>query len=165
MQESARQIGIATIRFCDAHKADFPEWWHVETAGERTWIYTRAAYLENVDAIRICPNDPLADERLKAKATSYVINDYLAANVQDAPRNLRQVATTHGTMLAFEGADATPVGPKFEHVHAADWFSEFNVNNDFVLWAIRQALQIDCHHHTGANHVFLTRTLKQSQQP
>ncbi|MCC6492953.1 MAG: DUF1559 domain-containing protein [Pirellulales bacterium] len=149
-----RQIGVATLRHCDAHGGEFPQWWHAGQQGSRSWLYTLAPYLESVDAIRICPSDPLADERLRAGAASYVINDYLAANVEGAARNLRQVDATHRTMLLFEAANDAKVDPKYEHAHAADWFSEFNVQNGYVLWAIQQELQIDRHQHC-ANYVFL----------
>jgi prepilin-type N-terminal cleavage/methylation domain-containing protein/prepilin-type processing-associated H-X9-DG protein len=154
-----RQLGIATMRHCDSHGGEFPEWWHAkhkpnDVAGAHSWLYSLAPYLESVDAIRICPTDPQAEERLKVRATSYVINDYLSANVEGAARNLRQVQTTHRTMLVFEAADETKIGPQYEHVHAADWFTEFNVHNDFVLWAIQQEVQLDRHNFT-ANYVFL----------
>ena len=153
-----RQIGIATIRHCDSHDGEFPEWWHAK----RSWTIGRRGTLALLAGTvprrrgrdSHLPSDPLADERLQSRATSYVINDYLAANVEDAARNLRQVETTHRTMLVFEAANETKVGPQYEHVHAADWFSEFNIQNDFVMWSIERELQIDRHHET-ANYVFL----------
>jgi prepilin-type N-terminal cleavage/methylation domain-containing protein/prepilin-type processing-associated H-X9-DG protein len=125
-----------------------------DAPGVRSWIFTLGPYLEDVNAIRACPTDPRYDERLKVAASSYVINDYLAAEVEGAARNLRQVATTHRTMLAFEAADATPVDPKYEHAHAADWFSPFNRTNQFVWWALTREIQPD-RHLGGANYVFL----------
>ena len=40
-------------------------------------MFTLAPYLENVDEIRICPDDPQGDERLALRGTSYVVNDYI----------------------------------------------------------------------------------------
>ena len=45
----------------------------------RSWIYTLKPYLEGVDEIRICPEDPKGDRRLRDDSTSYVLNDYIAA--------------------------------------------------------------------------------------
>ena len=87
-----RQIGLATVQYCDSHDGEFPQDWHAGTgAGEKSWIFSLAPFVESVDAIRICPTDPLADERLKAKATSYLINDYLTSRTKDTVRNLREI--------------------------------------------------------------------------
>src|SRR4029077_5744085 len=74
-KNNLRQVGLATLQFCDAHHGDFPEWWHAAPDGSRSWIYTLASYVESVDAILVCPDDELAADRLRAEATSYVIND------------------------------------------------------------------------------------------
>jgi prepilin-type N-terminal cleavage/methylation domain-containing protein/prepilin-type processing-associated H-X9-DG protein len=149
-----RQIGLAALQYCDTHDGDFPQDWHVGT-GDKSWIFTLAPYMEKVDAIRICPSDPLADERLEAKATSYLINEYLTGSVtRGAVRNLRQVETTHRMMLAFEAANDTRPEPKYEHAHAMSWFDRGNVNEGLVLSLIEGELQIDRHHET-ANYVFL----------
>jgi prepilin-type N-terminal cleavage/methylation domain-containing protein/prepilin-type processing-associated H-X9-DG protein len=151
-----RQLGIATVRYCDSHGGEFPEWWHAdEVDGSRSWIYTLAPYLEDVDAIRICPTDLQADERRQARATSYLINDYLATDEgEDNARNLRQISATSRTIFAFEGADALRPTPKLEHVHAMLWFSDFNIRHILVLGMIRSDVQID-RHVGGANYVFL----------
>jgi prepilin-type processing-associated H-X9-DG protein len=153
-----RQLGIATLRYCDAHDGQFPEWWHArqddEEEGSRSWIYTLAPYLENVDAIRICPTDLQADERRKALATSYLINDFLASEGEDNARNLRQIPATSRTIFAFEGADALRPDPKLEHVHATLWFTDFNLKYKLVLGTIRGEVQLD-RHVGGANYVFL----------
>jgi prepilin-type N-terminal cleavage/methylation domain-containing protein/prepilin-type processing-associated H-X9-DG protein len=150
-----RQIAIATVQYCDTHGGEFPEWWHAGAGtGARSWIYTLAPHLENVDAIRVCPSDMQADERLKARATSYLINDYLASETDDGARNLRQVEGTTRTMLLFEGADSIKPDPKYEHIHATTWFSSFNLNNNLCMSAIRGELQVD-RHQQSANYAFL----------
>jgi prepilin-type processing-associated H-X9-DG protein/prepilin-type N-terminal cleavage/methylation domain-containing protein len=149
-----RQIGLAAIQHCDSHEGEFPRDWHVSPAGAKSWIFTLAPYLEKVDAIRICPSDPLAEERLKAFATSYRINNYLTSTNVLAVRNLRQIETTHRMMLAFESADDTPPEPRFEHAHATNWFSPDNIDQGRVLPAIEAELQID-RHLEAANYVFL----------
>jgi prepilin-type N-terminal cleavage/methylation domain-containing protein/prepilin-type processing-associated H-X9-DG protein len=150
-----RQIGLAALQYCDTHDGEFPQDWHVDPAGKKSWIFTLAPYMEKVDAIRICPSDPLADERLRALATSYLINDYLTAPVsKGAVRHLRQIEATHRMMLAFESADDTPPKPEKEHAHATDWFNPGNINLGLVLDSIEGELQID-RHLGAANYVFL----------
>jgi prepilin-type processing-associated H-X9-DG protein/prepilin-type N-terminal cleavage/methylation domain-containing protein len=150
-----RQLGLATLQYCDTHDGEFPRDWHAAAGGAKSWIFTLAPFMESVDAIRICPTDPLADDRLQAKATSYRINQYLTADEsKGGVRNLRQVQATHLMMLAFESADATPPEPRFEHSHSTSWFSPDNVSQGKVLSVIKGELQIDRHNRT-ANYAFL----------
>lgn len=141
-----RQIGIATQQFCNLHDGNLPEWWHAgKVKGERSWIYTLAPYLESVDAIRICPEDQLADERLLNRATSYVINNYLTTIDPDAVRNLRQIGATSRTIETMEISDRLPAKPENEHTHSTDWFAPINVLDGVVLEEIRREVQIDRH--------------------
>jgi prepilin-type N-terminal cleavage/methylation domain-containing protein/prepilin-type processing-associated H-X9-DG protein len=150
-----RQLGLAMLQYCDTHGDEFPRDWHAAAGSAESWIFTLAPFMESVDAIRICPTDPLADERLRAKATSYRINQYLTADEsKGGVRNLRQIEATHLMMLAFESADATPPEPRFEHAHSTSWFSSENINEGKVLSKIEDELQIDRHNET-ANYVFL----------
>jgi prepilin-type processing-associated H-X9-DG protein/prepilin-type N-terminal cleavage/methylation domain-containing protein len=153
-----RQLGLAVIQHCDTHDGEFPLDWHTG-AVNKSWVFSLAPYLEKVDGIRICPSDQLADERLKAKATSYVINDYLTANPnastsKEAVRNLRQIETTHRMMAAFEMANDKSPDPKYEHAHATLWFDRGNLDDDLTLSMIRGELQLD-RHQEAANYVFL----------
>jgi prepilin-type N-terminal cleavage/methylation domain-containing protein/prepilin-type processing-associated H-X9-DG protein len=150
-----RQIGLATQQFCDSHDGEFPDWWHAgPVKGARSWIYTLAPYMERVDAIRICPQDDLADERLRNKATSYVINNYLTTVGPETVRNLKQVGATSRTIQTMEIADALPAKPENEHTHSTDWFSPINLLDGVVLQEIRREVQIDRHLRT-AHYLFL----------
>jgi prepilin-type processing-associated H-X9-DG protein len=165
-----RQLSIAAIQYCDAHDGEFPQWWHVSDAtGAGSWIFTLAPYLENVDALRLCPEDRLIDERRKARASSYYINDYLSSKGAENATNLRQLTATSRTILMFEGADdftltldeTPPIDPndpyelrKREHVHAQQWFSNFAKENDLVMSFITRDVQID-RHQGGAIYAFV----------
>ena len=103
-KNNLRQIGLAVLQFCDTHKGQFPDWYH--SGDQKSWIYTVAGHLENVDEIRLCPDDFLLLERRYMKSTSYVINDYLVEkNVQGAVRSLNKLQATSRTFVMFEGAD------------------------------------------------------------
>ena len=98
-KNNLRQIGLGVLQFCDTHKGEFPEWYHAkhepsDAEGIHSWIYTIAPHLESVDEIRLCPDDFLLFERRYMKGTSYVINDYLAAD--DVPRRDPQSQQTAG---------------------------------------------------------------------
>jgi prepilin-type processing-associated H-X9-DG protein len=159
-KNNLRQIGLAIIQFCDRNDGEFPEWWHArhqagDAAGKYSWIYTIAPYLESADAIRICPEDVLAVERLHAKATSYLINDYLARKeVTNAKRNLRQIETTSRTISLFEIADRLSADPSNEHAHASIWFAPYFVQHGEVLYQIQQEVQID-RHRQSAHYLYL----------
>jgi prepilin-type N-terminal cleavage/methylation domain-containing protein/prepilin-type processing-associated H-X9-DG protein len=151
-----RQIGLAIHQHCDTHKGDLPEWFHA--AGGQSWVYTLAPFTERVDALRVCPDDWKRDERLTAKATSYLLNDYLADNVDDTVRNLRQIQSTSQTIAIFEAADATTIDEmepaKYDHTHATQWFSDYYVSKGWTLTEIEKELQVDRHSGT-ANYLYL----------
>ena len=142
-----RQIGLATLQFCDANEGELPEWWHAGGGGgARSWIYTLAPYMEKVDAIRICPEDPFRDERLKNRATSYVLNDYLATRTNDdCVRNLREVQATSRTVVSLEISDLLEPEPKNEHTHATLWFTPTMITLGKTLDLIKREVQIDRH--------------------
>jgi prepilin-type processing-associated H-X9-DG protein/prepilin-type N-terminal cleavage/methylation domain-containing protein len=154
-----RQVGIATLQYCDTHDGDFPDWAH--TTGKESWLYTLAPYLERVDAIRICREDRLADDRLANKATSYAINDYLAGDQFNAMtgelesmRNIKQLSATSRTMLMLEISDKLKPIPANEHIHAEGWFTPAKIAQDRVMEAIAAEVQVDRHAGT-ANYLFV----------
>jgi prepilin-type N-terminal cleavage/methylation domain-containing protein/prepilin-type processing-associated H-X9-DG protein len=162
-----RQIGLAILRYCDNHEGEFPHNVHFKPSGKnQSWVHTLAPYVESVDAIRICPEDPLAEERLAIKATSYVANDYVindiaASQVTDKVRFLRQVSSTHRTMAAFEISDLVSVAPDavpdediVEHAHASEWFSPLNIQRKRVASKLKGDIQLD-RHLGGSNYLFL----------
>jgi prepilin-type N-terminal cleavage/methylation domain-containing protein/prepilin-type processing-associated H-X9-DG protein len=158
-----RQIGLAVLRFCDDHDGEFPSNYH--SKDKLSWVYTLAPYMESVDAIRICPEDPRADERLTIKGTSYVANDFLINDKDPAilddkigfVRYLRQVPSTSKTFVAFEIADKDPDKPLthvVEHAHASLWFSLFNVERGFVAKTMQLDVDIK-RHFNSSNYLFL----------
>ncbi len=71
-----RQIGIALSLYANEHGGRFPETTHSNNAA-KSWIYTLAPYLGNLDEARICPADPRGAERLKNGGTSYTLNSFV----------------------------------------------------------------------------------------
>ena len=61
-QNNLRQLGLAIAQYTNVHDGAFPRTYHAGT--EQSWVYTLAPYLENVDAMRICPEDEFGRTRL-----------------------------------------------------------------------------------------------------
>src|SRR5687767_10211001 len=159
-----RQIALATHQYCDVHDGNFPQHWHQNSSGSKSWIFTLAPWVESVDAIRVCPEDRYYAERMQVKASSYVINEYLTdASLEHSATKLKQLSATSRTITFFEGAEPEPERlpdpledlRKTEHAHCAKWFNA-------VLWGnrggfmvpIRLDVQID-RHRGSANYAFV----------
>ncbi|TWT88902.1 hypothetical protein Mal64_23920 [Pseudobythopirellula maris] len=159
-RNNLRQIGLAVLRHCDTHRGEFPAWEH---AGEgRSWVHTLAPFLEGVDEVRVCPDEPQRYERLRAGLTGYVVSDYLAAeHVPGAVRNLNKLQATSKTHAVFEGSDRRLVDterlddqPLLDHAHASTWFSDLNVLLGLVEEKVRDDIQLD-RHFRAANYLFV----------
>lgn len=145
---SLKQIGLGMQQFAQTHQGQFPKTGHAG-AGQ-SWIYTVAPYLESVDAIRICPSDARADDRLAALATSYVINEYIAsATVDGAITNFYKLKSTSKTMIVLEIIDdnGKPVSASSDHAHCGSkWFTPTNLATPGAVWdALAKEVQPDRH--------------------
>ena len=128
-KNNLKQIGLALAMYCDNNGGRFPLTTHTEGFKlDKTWIYTLSPYIENVDKIRICPNDPLAQERLDGKGTSYVLNEYIAVPASaadpDADQALRMqdVRTTHRMITVLTASDGLAPSTFSDHTHSRNWF-------------------------------------------
>ncbi len=152
-KNNMRQIGLAVLQYCDLHHGDFPQFVDDKKYAASSWVYTLKPHLESVDAIRICPEDPKAAERLDAESTSYVINDYISAKVKNGIRNLNKLQASSKTMVVFEGSDQRSTAFGNEHVHASEWFSAVNQQLGLVRWNIERDIQPNRHLDT-ANYLY-----------
>lgn len=95
-----RQVALGVITYADAHRGRFPSRTHTEIdARYLHWIQQLAPFVESVDVIRLCPDDPLGGLRMNGlpgsgvdyadpqhadpkkrftPKTSYVANGYLS---------------------------------------------------------------------------------------
>ena len=84
-----RQIGFAIHQYANVNDGHFP--WNVHAGQAQSWIFTLSPFTENVDTIRMCPDDPILSQRLadSNQESSYVINEYVtSAGVKDAVLSL-----------------------------------------------------------------------------
>lgn len=150
-----RQIGYAITIYADSHDGQFPKSMHTSFRDQKqSWLFTLAPYLENVDEIRICPDDPQGDERLALRGTSYVVNDYICVDVPGAVRKLHELRATSRTITMFEGSDHRGLDLTFEHIHAADWYSPRNIRLDLVWISVIREIQPDRHYGACANYLY-----------
>lgn len=117
-----RQIGLAIHQFCETHRNEFPTSSHGTMDIESTWIYTIAPYLENVDSVRLCPEDPRIEEKLANKGTSYILNEYLCVPGPDEALTLDRLQATSLTMLMFTVSDSKGTASTEDHTHSRGWW-------------------------------------------
>ncbi|MEM7315885.1 MAG: DUF1559 domain-containing protein [Planctomycetota bacterium] len=159
-----RQIGLALHNFANAHGGRFPEVQGHGFSENEAWIYTLGPYLEDVDLMRICPDDPDREERLALDQTSYVLNAYLSIvidvnlgggtsirNIHGTVKKIDKVKATSKTIAMFEGTDRV----HNDHLHSYDWFSEGNINQGRVFEAVSGEVHVDRHQGGLANYLYL----------
>lgn len=188
-----RQIGLAIHQYANSHRGKFPEIAHGhggheshddhddhEEAGgdedphhdddrKESWIFTLAPYMENVDAIRLCPEDIARVDQVEDSVTSYAMNGYL----QDPSRaygslppgvsppegmtgSLYDLQSTHATIMMFEAGPL--VVANYDHVESPQWFREQNLKNndaDQAVWKdVAQEVAVDRHQGGLANYLY-----------
>ena len=149
-----KQLGLAIHQFTGTHGGQFPFNSHAGTI--KSWVFTVAPYMESVDSIRICQDDPQAEARLASAppGTSYIINNYLGASKASAPfNNFKKLKETCKTLLLFEGSDNRAVAITNEHAHCSSWFSAANIAAGLVWTKITDEIQPN-RHGGSANYLY-----------
>jgi prepilin-type N-terminal cleavage/methylation domain-containing protein/prepilin-type processing-associated H-X9-DG protein len=155
-----RQIGLAMRRYCDVHNGLWPLTTGTKLGKQtdanglytQAWIYTIAPFMEDVDSIRICPDDPNFDLRLNNKLTSYVLSAYLST---EAPKpiqflNAWKLKESSKTILMYELANVL-TDPTDDHVHPYNWFQNQYIIQGTVWDQIVGEVQVD--RHGGTNYL------------
>ena len=121
-----REIGVAMNFYSADHNGEFPKSAHTDEA--ESWVYSLSSYLQQIDEIRICPADPLAKERLKAKSTSYTLNEYICVPSVDRFGRIKEdfshrfrLPNPTRTITVFIGADGLDLGVSNDHTHSRNW--------------------------------------------
>jgi len=123
-----RQVGLGVIIYADAHRGRFPSRTHTSDETRYLhWIQQLAPFIESVDVIRMCPDDPLASLRMNGlpgsgeeyadpqhpdptkrftPQTSYIANGYLSfddsVTGSKGINNLNRVGARSKTVMLFE---------------------------------------------------------------
>jgi prepilin-type N-terminal cleavage/methylation domain-containing protein/prepilin-type processing-associated H-X9-DG protein len=128
-KNNLKQIGLALAMYCNDNNGQFPRSTHGDLDFSHSWIFTLAPYVENVDRIRICPFDPLGNERVQNYATSYPINGYLTTYVNIPPpvpgcvNRITDLPATSRTMTVFTVSDRKGATILSDHVDPWEWFT------------------------------------------
>ncbi len=154
---SIRQVGIGILHYADSHNGRWPETTHtvepdpVSGTFTRAWIEAVGPYVERVDAIRICPDDPLADQRLRSRLTSYTLNGWLSSEARPSFARLRTITEKTKSILAFELSEKKGFDdPYADHVHSFDWFTTSRKNRRTVFQGVSNEIAV--RRHLGAAH-------------
>lgn len=140
------QLGLAIQNFAQAHRGHLPL--DVHSGATRSWVYTVAPFLQGVDRMRICPDDPLGNQRVVSLSTSYVLNEYVADAIPGATNDLSHLKATSRLIVAFEGSDNRDLSFQNEHCHPSVWFSPLYVSKKQVFTQMR--LEVQTNRHDGA---------------
>lgn len=123
-----RQVTLGVIHYSEIHRGRFPSRSHNEDDEGRKlhWIEQIAPFVESVDSIRRCPDDPLAELRMRGvpgsgeagadpdhpdpvqrftPKTSFVVNGYLSFDDsvnQGAINNLNRLPARSKAVMLFE---------------------------------------------------------------
>ncbi|HEY4313432.1 MAG TPA: type II secretion system protein [Pirellulales bacterium] len=135
------QLGLGIHMYINNNNGHLPFTYHSDasaaqsaTANSASWIVTVGLYCENVDDMRLCPDDPLEEARVDPNAsgvrgTSYVINEYVAVPPEaGGPRvgtllNINQMRDTHSLVILFEGASSRADPYNDDHAHCSTWYA------------------------------------------
>jgi prepilin-type processing-associated H-X9-DG protein len=134
-----RQIGLGLQFYADDHGGTYPETSHTAETGQ-SWIFLLEDYLQNFDRVRICPADPLAEERERMKGTSYILNSFVfvpaidAFGEPDGPIANRPMlfAQPSATLLMFCCADDHGLRAGDDHTHSDSWVSWEGLRRDIA---------------------------------
>ena len=148
-----RQIGLGIHMFTNANQGNFP--WTAHDGADQSWIQTLKPFTEDVDAIRICPDDPRRDDWLSQdrRGTSYVINEYVANHrIVGAVTNINHLRSTHDLVILFEGSNQRTIDD--EHVHCSQFYSPFRVKFDLVWAFMTREIEPARHFSSHSNYLF-----------
>ncbi len=168
-----RQIGLAIHMFAGVNRGRFPLLAHDGVEIEEAWTAQLKPFLENVEGMRLCPEDRTRIERASIRETSYVFNGYLRDISKEEKRDMRELyigtkadgtednfvsdlydlAETHGTIMLVEA------GPLFEitlqdHVDSWKWFTEDFEPASRAWGRIEQEIAVRRHGGNVANYLY-----------
>lgn len=161
-----RQFGLGMHQYTDVYGGRFPNMSHGRDRTE-SWINSLAPFMENVDEVRLCPDDTARTQLATLRETSYAINGYLRkptrqerflyegtadeAVLDDFAERLRQIRSTHKTLVLFEAGAS--VETHYDHIHTWEWFTEQFPTPEERLRKIRRDAAIGRHGGT-ANYLY-----------
>jgi prepilin-type processing-associated H-X9-DG protein/prepilin-type N-terminal cleavage/methylation domain-containing protein len=148
-----KQLGLAMHLFGNTRGGRFP--WNVHAGNDQSWVFTLSPFIEDVNTIRLCPDDKRREERSadRERGTSYLINEYLSTKrVKGAVHNINKLKETARMIVLFEGADLMEVTD--DHVHPSTWYLPIRVANKTVWPALVSEVNV-ARHSGAANYLYV----------
>lgn len=148
-----RQIGVATHLFANNHRGRFPQ--TVHAGREESWIYTLGPFVEDVEVIRMCPDDLRGAEWFESnkKATSYVINEFISRKLPESVLFLHKMRETSKTIILFERSDHENREVGDEHCHPSEWYSSTYVKAG-IVWEVILTEINPARHREASNYLY-----------
>jgi prepilin-type N-terminal cleavage/methylation domain-containing protein/prepilin-type processing-associated H-X9-DG protein len=157
-KSNLHNLGIGMMNFIDTHGGDFP--WTYHAGNDKTWIVTISPWVEDVDLIRLCPDDPKGKDRVNPtitglRGTSYVINEYVSYKTNDgfSVLNMNKMSSTSRVIVLFEGANEGRA-TKLDHVHCSNWYSPGDIAMNTVWETILAEINPIQHQETCSNYLY-----------
>jgi prepilin-type processing-associated H-X9-DG protein len=157
-KSNLHNLGLGILQFVDTHGGRFP--WTYHAGNDRTWIVTVAPFCEDVDSIRLCPDDPKGPDRVNPtitglRGTSYVINEYVSYKTKDgfSVLNIKKMASTNRVIVLFEGANEGR-SIKLDHVHCSNWYSPSDIAMNQVWETILAEVNPNQHQDVCSNYLY-----------
>lgn len=151
-----RQVGTSLLLYANDHDGEFPPTTHSTGSfrKEQSWIFQLADYLEDVDAIRVCPADPKPrqEQILKMGATSYVLNDLVFDDF--AFNRLIKIPYPSRTILLFILSESRAPSTTRDHIHGAEWTSWAAALNDIEPDRFRAGARASDRMEGAANYLY-----------
>ena len=175
-----RQVGLGLQNYATAYRGRLPEV-SDHRFDDESWIHSLAPFMEQVDSIRICPDDPRQSHRLVERETSYVLNGYLAVikehdahqheedeghedhehddhdhhlgrgKIPGSVDNVNKIRSASRTIALFEATEHVHA----DHVHSYDWFNEDAIAKEHVFDLVAKEIALDRHNGNTANYLFI----------
>ena len=152
-----RQLGLAMLLYTDKHSGKMPPSTCTIEGEELAWIDLLAPYIEDVDVLRMCPNDPHGPGRVAARQSSYTMNAYMTVEARKEDRCTdRDKMSDSQTIWAFEISEiTTPDSEKTDHVHSMNWFRPLDVYFNRVFDENVQGEISTDRHGEGSNYLYV----------
>lgn len=154
------QLGIGILLYADDHEGKAPMTSHGASDHSKSWINTLKPYVDNFNAIGLCPSDPKRAEREKIGAVSFVMNEYIAVqqigpfgNLIGDPYRLDALPKPVETAILFELSDANAVSKYWDHTHSRGWNNWNAVLSDIQPDRHRSGGEAPDHTAGGANYL------------
>ena len=125
-----KQLGLALLMYADEYGGWLPEAAAKATQERASWHQRIQTQLGNTMRVAVCPADEHARERVKTRATSYVLNEFTSVDQRDNDRqvvetfrNVDRLKQPAGTMILFVASHSASAALTQEYAPSRRWLN------------------------------------------